>query len=730
MRAWAVADVSACKREGNARGMRPKLKEDTFYIPVSDGIYLRNNRGPFTIKGKVVYRWLERLAPYLNGQYTLEEITQGLPEEKKSMINDLVTLLLVNGFIKDLTDDHPHTLSAAEERLYAPEIAFIDSFVNSAAHRFEQFRQSRMLLIGSGLSFTALVHANLRSGVQQLAVLTTNECFTSQQQYYQYLDECNQRGSCQSLIDVRSARWSEETEVGVTIQPFDVVIAVSDLPMLARARMLNKLCRALGKTLIQAVIVDHHAWVGPSMHAETSGCWECAWLRLQAHLSDVSKELPLYAFQDHPDTPTSRCIAVPTATVVANQLSFEIFKYLTGAGHLETEAHLLSIDLETLEVEKHPFLPHPLCTACHPPTVPTAELFHTTLHHLEQGSPIDQETFAKHATICFESHLGLFTSITEDDFIQLPLNISQVTVSNPMLLPHLNEPIVVTGVGTDVSIARRRATQRACEIYAASIVDQRQLLQPNHVQRVQCVKQMEWLTLEKGLDAGEHWTWARNLHTAQTCLVPASFIYPGLRGVIPSDTTTPGLASGLSYAEAISRALLSYCKYLTLRDIAMAQKPFAQVKLEALSLSAEGARYRHLVELLGETIAIYDVTGPLQVPTFAFCLGDTTLAYSSHLDISEAIHDGLEQILQHYQSITNDQLQYALGVVSNLLTDLRGTDITLPEYKALPDWPTRQSYLQDVLYTRGWRAFVAPLHPDPALTSILPYIVHVLLAHT
>lgn len=56
--------------------MRPKLKQDTFYMPIADGVFFRNNQGSLKMKGKVVYRWVENLVPYLNGQHTLEEITR------------------------------------------------------------------------------------------------------------------------------------------------------------------------------------------------------------------------------------------------------------------------------------------------------------------------------------------------------------------------------------------------------------------------------------------------------------------------------------------------------------------------------------------------------------------------------------------------------------------------------------------------------------------------------
>src|SRR5436305_1689184 len=54
--------------------------------------------------------------------------------------------------------------------------------------------------------------------------------------------------------------------------------------------------------------------------------------------------------------------------------------------------------------------------------------------------------------------------------------VAQVIAANPMHLAGLDGPSAVAGVGTDFGMARRCATQRACEIYAASLVDRRLLL--------------------------------------------------------------------------------------------------------------------------------------------------------------------------------------------------------------------------------------------------------------
>jgi hypothetical protein len=102
--------------------MLPKLKGDTFFIPVPDGIYFRNNQGSLKIRGKVVYRWVESLAPYLNGEHPLAKITAGLDSEKQAMVTDLVNTLLKQGFLKDLSQDLPHFLSQTERETYATRL--------------------------------------------------------------------------------------------------------------------------------------------------------------------------------------------------------------------------------------------------------------------------------------------------------------------------------------------------------------------------------------------------------------------------------------------------------------------------------------------------------------------------------------------------------------------------------------------------------------------------------
>src|SRR5262249_47233343 len=146
------------------------------------------------------------------------------------------------------------------------------------------------------------------------------------------------------------------------------------------------------------------------------------------------------AFQDQTTTPVSRFVALPTAAFVANLLSFEILKSVTEAGPVETTGNLIEVNLETLRTRKQSFMPHPLCRTCQHPEARDAAQFLDTLRQLEQvkdgkdveQSSEDEDLFSKQIAPCFETRLGLFSSLDEGDLVQLPLSVCQVVVSNPM----------------------------------------------------------------------------------------------------------------------------------------------------------------------------------------------------------------------------------------------------------------------------------------------------------
>jgi hypothetical protein len=174
---------------------------------------------------------------------------------------------------------------------------------------------------------------------------------------------------------------------------------------------------------------------------------------------------------------------------------------------------------------------------------------------------------------------------------------------------------------------------------------------------------------------------------------------------------------------------------MTITLLERAQKPYPQVDLTAIPLAPEGTRLLHILEQMGGNVMVYDVTGPLQVPTLAVCLGDQTVAYGTHVDAAQALQDGLEQAILSKQLSGEQILVDNFPFVPDLPLTLRGANRTgaspVPTvYGASQEWLDLKIWLQDVLQMNGWRAFAVPLDHDPVLRQIHPYIVHVLVART
>lgn len=705
--------------------MRPKLRGDTKYVPTPDGVYLQNNRRVLRIPGKQVYQWVDRLAPYLDGNHNLAELTDGLSADRAEMVDQLVEMLAGAGFVKDVEADESHTLSPAETDAYAPEIAFIDYFCDSAAARFQVFRHTRVVAVGSGQTLTALVAANLAVGLRNVEVLVTGECPTHLDRCRRHLETARQRDPVQTLTVQTVTGWDgDEGAARAALGPFEAVVHVSDRPMLGRARMLDRVCRAEGKVLIHAVVVGDQAWIGPltGPDDEQGGGWESAWRRLQATRTGPAAERRRFAFTDDPTAPVSEYLTSPTAALVANHASFEMFKYLAGVPVPETRGQLVRVDLETLRTTAHWFLPHPTClpvaqVAPPNPAVSNPEGLAQTVDRLARGEPTDEQVFSQQVRGCFDSELGPFTSIDEGDLQQLPLNVCRVTISNPVLLSEPDEPVIAVGVGTDSGMARRRAAQRACELYAASVVDERRLVQAH------------------GQGAG---VWGYDLAERRPRKVAAASVFPTLRGLVPSLDSAPWLASGFTWAQAVATALASVCQQLTVASLDLDGEPFPLVDLCTGVLDAtgvldtglfdeQGARYAQILRTWGVPVAVYDVTGTLGIPTFAFCVGNQTVAYRTNVDVRDALRCGLEQTVAHEQARANHQPDYAPPDVADLPHRARGVQPTLPRSSSPGDWVHQQHRLCDALMQQGRRVVVVPLDHDPAFTDVLPYIVNLIV---
>ncbi|GGN26301.1 hypothetical protein [Streptomyces fuscichromogenes] len=659
--------------EVDVEKVRPRLRGDVYVMRVQEGAYIRSNLGGSMLKGASTYEWIQRIAPMLDGTRTLGELCAAVPESSRAALAKLILLLHGKGYVKNVLDDRPHTLTPDLARTYAANIAFVEYFTDSPELRFERYRDSTVVLAGSGPLLQALANSQLRAGVRAPVLAPFAESPFDRDRVAEHLAAAREQDPEQRI----GYRDGDARDLGQVVADATMVLHVADRPMIDRARLLPVAAGAAGASSAQAVVVGDEAWIGPVTGKDGDAtAWESAWRRLCALAPDtVGADL-----RDHPEAAPSEFLRGPTVALVANHLCFAAFRHLTGIDEGTGADHLVRFDLETLETANHAFVPHPLAL----PAVPDDP---ARLSALAGAAPVDDEELARRAVDCVDPRTGLFAEITERDYEQLPLFVSEVVVSDPVGLA--GGPFPVHGYGESVVESRQRAVRRAVERYAAVMAD------PRRGDRLH------------GLD----------VLTGEPVAVDAAAVLPA-----------PTAASGRDWSQAVRAAVVALADDSVVAALPTATGPLPRLDLDGAGLTPRGARCLKLLEIVGQSVEVHDLSGLLGLPAFAFTTPQGTVAYASGLEADAALERGLEQTLLAYQSRTADQPGYAPAPVPELPAHLRGETGSRPGTGSRPDSVTLEEAVA-ALTREGGRVVAVPLDHDPFLARTCPFVVRAVVVH-
>lgn len=432
--------------------MRLKVKRDTFFFPEpNNGVYFRNNLSSFRMEGSMIDKWVEKLLPMFNGEYTLGDLTDGLPGPYRDRVYEIAEVLYRNGFVRDVSQDRPHQLSDQVLKKYASQIEFLDSFVDSGAYRFQAYRQAKVLAVGSGPFIVSLVSALIESGLPKFHVLVTDSVPTNRLRLVELVEHARKTNPEIVVKEVTLQKEGRRSWREI-VQPFDSILYVSQEHDVEELRVLHTICREEKKMFLPAICLQNVGLAGPLVHPDSEGCWESAWRCL--HQSALCKDQPLHTFSS------------TAGAMLANVIMFELFKKVTGVTESEQKNQFFLLNLETLEGKWHSFMPHPLVTGR-----VAAEWVQDFDLRLEQkssrGEPSKLFLYFSQLT---SAESGIFHIWEEGDLKQLPVAQCRVQAIDPLsegpaeLLPS----IVCTGLTHEE--ARREAGLAGIEAYVSRMI--------------------------------------------------------------------------------------------------------------------------------------------------------------------------------------------------------------------------------------------------------------------
>lgn len=659
------------------------LGPGAYYAETLQGAHILTPEGEFAFTGRSVYQLLDRLAPVLNGQHTLAELTAQLPPERQTMVRDLVTALVERSVVRDT---EPAAEVGAELAGHEHEVAFTGYFRGSPATVFREYQNTTTLVLGTGELAAAVATAATRSGLREVRVVTTSE----------------REATAGDTLAVPES----DAAIELLLDGIQLVLHATDGPMVGRAQLLDRLCAGRNIRLAQALVVDGCAW----LTSRSGDSWTAGWRRAQARR-------PVALPQSLSRGPELSSVS---AIAVANQLVHGVFQSIIQPAE-QSRSRMVRVNLSTLASDTATFLSHPYSVVAEPATDIVDRI-----GQLQRGARLTDEEFSQRAAVCVGDLVGVFDDPVEREFAQQPLHVCAIKVSDPVGLHASDRPtLMVTGAGLDFATARWRAARRAFAVYASLMVDPRQLIPviPGEIDPRADPDEL-LLAVRRGALTGL--VPGYGLGGGGGHLVDALRVFPALRSPGTPYAPSPGVAVGYDWDEAVTAGLVGQSQSLTIRSMKSSMTPFPLVDVAGAILDHRGDRYRALLAATGRSVNVYDVTGPLGVPTMVGYLGSVSAGCGSSLSRAAALTDTLEELLLHHQAQSNQQGDYAPSPAPVIPPILRGTG-KVAIGPGAPGDATAATVIS-ALVAHGHNPIAVPLDHDREVSAIMPYAVHVVMS--
>jgi bacteriocin biosynthesis cyclodehydratase domain-containing protein len=571
--------------------VRPKLKHNALFIQTEHGLLVTGEGPSFHIKGKSIPRWISTLKPYLNGDYTLDQLCAKLdPAQREHMVR-LIEMLMQKGILKNHIPEATDLLSASIQKRFQSQLEYIEHFVDSPQKRFRQFRDSAIVLYGAGEILLSMALFLLHNGLKELSLIVTD----SVDSYRATLEPevtllC--QSDCEIKITIIAGNFATIQE---TLKNTAVVVYCSDQGSLQEIATLNQQCIHHGRLFLSVTPLPGQMMLGPLVQAGQGPCWLCAMMRLSAN-SDYQMQASLW----QKITLGESIIAVdeifsrPLARRIGQGLGFELFKHLTQCLSGETTNGVLFQHLDTLESSHSTLLQHPRCPVCsHLNSESVIHRLAEVISGERDDKRSEAEIYAQNQRL-FDARLGIFRGFVDDTIEQIPLKRSHISGGSPDQFMH--QAMQASGFSLDSPLlARMQTLKNALGAYCAYLPDKRAMLFASQrelmVQEKVVIPAQEFSTwagiLPCGLDDKVAWLPGYSSSKHEFVLLPAAIAYPSSYLNRPGifEQTTLGTTVATTFAEAFMGGLFSALEWECQQAIAQGHSTFLTLNSDNIEAS-------------------------------------------------------------------------------------------------------------------------------------------------
>ena len=132
-----------------------------------------------------------------------------------------------NGFVRDVSQDRPHQLNEKILEKYASQIEFIENFVDSGAYHFQEYRQTNVLVVGSGPILVSLASALIESGLPKFDFLVTESIPTNRHRIYELVQNARKMDSEVEVREVPFEKGEHKSFWKQAVSAYDCILYVS-----------------------------------------------------------------------------------------------------------------------------------------------------------------------------------------------------------------------------------------------------------------------------------------------------------------------------------------------------------------------------------------------------------------------------------------------------------------------------------------------------------------------